>query len=487
MLDFEPFSLSALKKALPYIKKNPSRCSDLSAGYLYLWCEGADIRFCVWNGTFAVRQIIGEQPAFSYPVGADPDGMIDRLKEYAYENHLPLRFFAVDGETLEKIRADKRLRPAMWAYDRKWSDYVYSFEEAADFRGKKYSGQRNHVNKFKKLYGEPDIRFLTPNDRESVEKLLGEYGAEHPDGDKLERLETERTKELFGVCGDLGLYAAGLFIDGKLAAFSIGEVVSETLIIHTEKALLRYEGIYPTMYSGFVRLISERVNRPLAYVNREDDSGDPGLRTSKTQYHPLCLAHKYLVHVGSPAAKLGETPSLSFGGVVLTGIKERDKQAYLKLNTDTENNRFWGYDYREDLSITGRPDENTFYDSVLYDMRAGDSVNFAVRLSEDGEMIGEAILWNFTFDGAAELGCRILPEYQGKGRGKAAFRAAAEFASRVLSLKVWARCCRENTPSRRMIAAGGFTPLCEDGKYYYFGYGGNAGAERALCGASCGR
>ena len=38
--------------------------------------------------------------------------------------------------------------------------------------------------------------------------------------------------------------------------------------------------------------------------------------------------------------------------------------AYLSLNTDVENNRWWGYDYREDVSITGPVDEDTFYDSV---------------------------------------------------------------------------------------------------------------------------
>lgn len=483
MLNFEPFSLSALKKSLKYIKMSPSRCSDLSAGYMYMWHEGADIRFCVWNDTFTVRQIIGEQCAFSYPIGADPDGMIEKMREYAYENHLPLRFFAVDEETLEKIRADKRLWPAMWAYDRKWSDYVYSFEEATDFHGKKYSGQRNHINKFKKLYGDPDIRFLTPDDKESVETMLREYKAEHPDANKLERLEIERTKELYDVCGELDLYAAGLFIDGKLAAFSIGEVVGDALIIHVEKALLRYEGIYPTIYSGFVRLISERFDRSLTYVNREDDSGDPGLRTSKTQYHPVFMAHKYLVHTFSPAAKLVEIPPFSSGGVVLTGIKERDKQAYLELNTDIENNRYWGYDYREDVNITAQPDENTFYDSVMYDMQSGDSINFAIRLSEDGELIGEAVLWNFTSDGTAELGCRILPEYQGNGYGKAAFKSAAEFASRVLCLKVWARCYRENTPSCRMIVADGFTPLYEDEKFCYFGDCGNVNTERAFCGA----
>ena len=102
MLEFEPFSLPALKNALKYIKNNPSLCSDLSAGYLYMWHEGADVRFCVWNDTFVVCQTIGEQRAFSYPIGGDPDGMIDELIEYTYDNHLPLRFLPSTRKHLKK-------------------------------------------------------------------------------------------------------------------------------------------------------------------------------------------------------------------------------------------------------------------------------------------------------------------------------------------------------------------------------------------------
>lgn len=481
MLEFEPFSLSALQNALPYIRNNPSLCGDLSAGYLYMWHDGADIRFCVRDGTFVVRQIIGEQPAFSYPIGADPDGMIDQLIEYTHGNRLPLRFFAVDEETLVKIRADRRLQPAMWAYERKWSDYIYSFEDVMTFRGKRYSGQRNHINKFRKLYGEPEIRFLTADDRNDIDNMLDEYEAEHPDSYALEQLEFKQTKKLFDIYNTLGLYAAGLFIKGKLAAVSIGEIVRDSLIIHVEKALTRYEGIYPAMFSGFVRLISDRLGHPLQYVNREDDSGNPGLRTSKMQYHPVCLAHKHLVHVNSPAAKIQGPFSFSSGNVELTEIRECDKPAYQKLNTDVENNRYWGYDYREDVNISGPVDESTFFDSVMYDMTAGDSINFAIRLKNDGEMIGEAILWNFTSDGTAELGCRILPKYQGNGYGKAAFGEVADFAARVLNMKVWARCYRENTPSFHMITAQGFMPLCEDEEFIYFGKRGSESAGLLPC------
>ena len=282
MLKFEPFSLAALKKVLPYIKKNPYLCSDLSAGYLFMWHEGTDIRFCVWNDTFTVRQIIGEQPAFSYPIGADPEGMIAELKEYAREEHLPLRFFAVDENRLDAIGKDERLQPAMWAYDRRWSDYIYSFEEAMTFKGKKYGGQRNHVNKYRKLYGEPVFRFLSTDDKADVTKMLEAYEKEHADSYALEKLELERTKKLFDVFEELGLYAAGLFVEGRLIAFSIGEVVGASFIIHVEKALMEYKGAYPTMYSSSVRLICEHLGRPLSYVNREDDSGDVGDRKATT-------------------------------------------------------------------------------------------------------------------------------------------------------------------------------------------------------------
>ena len=159
---------------------------------------------------------------------------------------------------------------------------------------------------------------------------------------------------------------------------------------------------------------------------------------------------------------------LAANDIVLTEIRESDKQAYLALNTDEENNRFGGYEYRDDMSVDGAMTEDTFYESLLYDKRAGDSVNFAVRQSEDGPMIGETILWNFTSDGLAEVGCRIFPAYQGSRYGRRALGLTADYAERTMNVRVTARCFSENIRSRCMITANGFVPVRRDDTYEYF-------------------
>ncbi len=62
------------------------------------------------------------------------------------------------------------------------------------------------------------------------------------------------------------------------------------MIIHVEKALIEYEGAYPTMAQEFAEQFAVD---GIIYINREDDSDDPGLRKSKLQYNPIRLVDKY--------------------------------------------------------------------------------------------------------------------------------------------------------------------------------------------------
>jgi GNAT superfamily N-acetyltransferase len=469
MLLFEPYSIEKLHAYRCFLKCGKNfPASDLSVGSLILWNAGTDMQFCLWNDTFTIRQNVGDQPAFTYPVGKDPDGMIDELLQYVQEENLPLRFYPVSEQRLLELREDSRFDNAMGSYDRRWSDYLYSFEETKTFAGKKYSGQRNHINKFRKLYGEPKIRLLKPEDQPKLDVMLTHYEAEHADANLLERMELESAKNLLALCECFQMITACLEVSDAIAAFSIAEIVGDMLVIHVEKALLEYEGAYPTMYNGLVRLVDRLFPGKCTTINREDDSGDPGLRTSKQQYHPIDMVHKYLIHVNTPAARVPQDLVLQAGPVVLTRIRPEDIPACFALNTDVENNRYWGYDYREDASLTGPVCEGLFYHSILYDNACGDSVNFAIRETEDGAMIGEGILWQFTSRGDVEIGCRLLPAYHGRGYGTAVFGAMARYASKELGLSCKARCYHENLASYKMITKNGFVLSDEEEEFYWF-------------------
>ena len=89
-----------------------------------------------------------------------------------------------------------------------------------------------------------------------------------------------------------GLFGGLLKTDGRTVGLSIGEILGDTLFVHVEKSLKDVNGAYPMLVREFARAFAgEGVN----YINREEDDGNEGLRTSKLSYHPVKLLEKYLI------------------------------------------------------------------------------------------------------------------------------------------------------------------------------------------------
>lgn len=466
MLEFKNYSFENLIEVKPYINKCPYLCNDISLGTLFMWNTNLKPQFAVFNNTFIVKETFGDDVFFSYPYGDDVLGAVAALEEYVRSNNLPLRFFGVSEEHLKNIKESGMFEFINASYDRNWSDYIYDFNDILTFKGNKYKGQRNHINKFKKLYGEPEFKKIEREDIPLLRQMLSTYESKQLKESYFAQKEFKYTHNLLDAFLDLGLVGVFLKKDEKVISFSIGEIRQDMLIIHVEKALTEYQGVYPTTFNGFVKYVNENFG-PQKYINREDDSGDLGLRTSKMQYNPIILLNKYSVKVNSPVNKIADIPNICFEDFCLTKITEADKYEYMCLNTDIENNKYWGYDYREDKSIV-EVNEDTFFDGVMHDWEMGESVNFAIREREGAKMIGEVIIYRFNFNGTAEIGCRLNKEQHGKGLGKKAFAAGADFAQKYLGVRLTARCFKENTPSYRMITSCGFKKTNEDEKFYYF-------------------
>ena len=466
MISFEKYSKNTLKKYQEFIKNNPFGCCDISLGAFIMYGEKADLEFALYNGAFITKQAVNGEPVFSFPYGKVDNRAIDALFDYVKQNDLPFVLYGINDEALEKIKEDPKFNGCIANYDRRWSDYVYSFEEMKAFAGGKFSGQRNHINKFIKTYGEPNFSKIEKQDIEEIKAMLYSYSQEHPSRLYREEEELRGTSILIDSFFDFNLLGGKLTLGDKIIGFTIGEIIGDTLVIHVEKALTKYVGVYPTLFNSFVKYVDAVNKENLKFVNREDDSGDEGLRKSKLQYKPVYLINKYLVKI-NPYWQANDYPVLKSDGVVLNKIEERDKANYFALCTDNELNKLWGYDFSEDDSITGQIDENTFFDMQAFDNSVGYSINLAIREKEDGELLGEIIIYNSTYNGNVEIGCRVMKSAHGKGLGKRAFSLAVSYAER-LGLKVTAKCFKQNEPSKKMILACGLDLIKEDSNFYYF-------------------
>ena len=462
MLTFQPINVKNSLKLRKYYKNCSYRLCEYSVGVKLMWRHHFSPVFTVAGDCLVVKNTIHGATAFDYPVPLSPEGdvtaALDAIDEYCREMGICPAFTQVPEEVLPVLLG--RYPYTSLTANRLWQDYLYRAEDLSQFAGRRYSGQRNHINKFRKLYPDAVFRPITPADKDELEQFWDEFHRTFNKENALAKKELCYARKLTRQIGKSWALAGAIELEGRFIAISLGEICGDTLICHIEKALPQYEGLYPVMVQSF----AAHFGGGCTYINREDDGADKGLRTSKTQYQPCAMGKKYFLQTTTELEKLSAVPTLHSQRLTLDAITTADIPEYNRLCLDDARNRLWGYDYRKDLK--GPLREGYFYRVARNDFKNHLAINFAIRL--DGRFIGEAVLYRFDSKGAAELGCRILPEYAGHGYGAEAFAAAADWSLYELGLyRLEAKCFRENEPSRRMLAAC-MRPAGEDETYYYF-------------------
>ena len=463
MLEFRTVQLKNVPRLRKYYSKCDYRLCEYSAGVKLMWRQHWHPAFAESHGCLVVlNQSHHFGHIFDYPVPlpgvGDVDAALDDIDDWCRENGIAPIFGVVPQEEREHLM--DRYPYTVVDNDRLWQDYLYRAEDLMTFAGRRYSGQRNHINKFRKLYPQAAYRPITREDADKVEAFWEEFHRIFNKEQALAKLEVCSARKLMRQVGKPWVKAGAIELEGKFIAISLAEVCGDTLVCHIEKGLPQYEGVYPTMVQAFAAANAQG----LRWINREDDAGDKGLRTSKLQYLPAELGAKVRIRVRNELAYLDTIPPLASERLTLDALTEADREAYNRLCLDDDRNRWWGYDYRKDLK--GELTEDYFLAVARHDFASKLAVNFAIRL--DGKFIGEAVLYNFDYKGGAELGCRILPEYAGNGYGAEAFQRAAEWSVYQLGLyRLKGKCYKENEASRKMLSAC-MRPAGEDETFYYF-------------------
>lgn len=300
MLKFDFLTIEDKRWMEPILKECGYMESESSFGTLYIWGEINNQKVCRYKNTIFFRIEENEALVYNFPVGTD--ALEDSLKaiiEDAREKKLALKFWNITKEEIDKL---EQVMAGRFEYTclRNEADYIYYSQDLINLSGRKYHSKRNHLSNFKLNY-KYTYESITPENIsdciEIAKKWRQEKGEDESGYLYKEDFALNKAFEKFE---QLDFKGGIIKIEGKPVAFTVGEEINDqTYLIHFEKALNGYDGLYAAINNEFATVQLSKYK----YINREEDMGIEGLRKAKLSYKPAILLEKYIAVLKDEAVK----------------------------------------------------------------------------------------------------------------------------------------------------------------------------------------
>ena len=293
MLQFDFPELLDREWLRPALSESGNLGSEWAFGTLFIWRDSFYSKVCR-RGDSVLFCFGGPLHTYNLPLcpAADLPEMVELMIADAREKGFPFQMWGVTKECTEEL---EKQFPGRFRFelDRNGSDYIYRSEDLIRLSGRKYHGKRNHIAQFERAY-DWSYEDLSPENLEDCRAVAKEWcrthgGCESREGYAGELSALDRALSHFG---PLHLGGGMIRIEGKPVAFTVGEEINpKTYLLHFEKALDGYDGLYAVINHEY----AEKHLSGYEFINREEDMGLEGLRKAKLSYHPEFLCEKYRV------------------------------------------------------------------------------------------------------------------------------------------------------------------------------------------------
>lgn len=298
-LHFKPVEAEDIDRLTPLFCRRPNKTCDSVFLDSFIWSKLYGVRFAVSDGR-AIQWLMENDgiTGTAMPICSQEDleHYFGEIVEY-FNTVLkkPLYIHLADEEAVMALGLMEQKDRFLVTEQEDLKDYLYDGDAMRRLSGKKLHKKKNHLNGFKRAYeGRYEYRRLCCSDRGDVWKFLDHWREQK--GEEVEEhldYEVEGIHEILKNCSNLQVRMGGVYIDGKLEAFTIGSYnpLENMAVIHIEKANPEIRGLYQFINQQF--LVAEFPEAEL--INREDDLGIEGLRKAKMSYNPVGFARKYEV------------------------------------------------------------------------------------------------------------------------------------------------------------------------------------------------
>lgn len=294
MQDFKSITLEDIDLIYPFFKQKNSRFCDYSIGGRFMWREYFKMEYIIIYETLIFKNVDEGQTFFELPIGRNWLQAFSFIWDYCKECRIEPKFAILENSDVDILR--NYFFRTRKSYERGWSDYLYDAQTFKTFKGKRYNKKRNHLNAFRQN-NNYSVEHIDDSNLEELIAFFADYKNRHSKESPVYVEENNRVMEVLNNLDHYKMKGIILRVDEMIVAFSLGEVINETLFVHIEKAEMNVRGAYSMVAYAFA---NEFVDEKIKWINREEDTNDMGLRQSKFSYKPDKILNKYMLEVLPP-------------------------------------------------------------------------------------------------------------------------------------------------------------------------------------------
>lgn len=225
-LQFKRIEIGNISELMPFYALRHNNTCDSVFLESFIWKEYYHVRYAVWENRALLWLMENNGKCFSaMPLCREedlPDAFHAIERYFNEELGFPLVINLADEYAVKYLNLPKDKYLVEEQVDSK--DYLYTGEAMRTLAGKKLHKKKNRVNAFKREYeGRYEYRRLCCSDSQDVWEFLDKW-REQKGEDVEEHLDYEvrGIHDILKNCSDLYIRMGGVYIDGKMEAFSIG-------------------------------------------------------------------------------------------------------------------------------------------------------------------------------------------------------------------------------------------------------------------------
>jgi len=285
---FQKITKDNVRELYPYLYACDYGLCDYAPMVLLLWGDYYHYAYALEGDALFLSMQKDEKTLFLLPIAQNLDLALKNLENYCVANDLPLELVAIPSAYTEKVADVLGLTVQESSEDD--FDYTYLAQDLKELKGRRYNGQRNHLNRFRRDYPDAVVRGLQPSDKPRLEKFLEDYHC----AEENERCNYDRraVTQFVNNFDEFDFLGGVVCCKDEIVGLAFGDVIGDTLFVHVEKFLRGLSGLGETLNNGFAKLYA---TEKAVWINREEDMGEEGLRKAKKSYYPT-MRKKYCAH-----------------------------------------------------------------------------------------------------------------------------------------------------------------------------------------------